>query len=46
MDFNKDLLPVPCGETGRKECPPVVEFPELEKGGGDGNMGTVILGKE
>lgn len=43
---------MPFGETGRKKCPPLVEFAELAKGGGDGNFGkgentgTVALGKE
>lgn len=41
VDFNKDLFLEPCKETGRKECPPLVEFAELGKRGGDGNFGKI-----
>lgn len=33
IDFNKDLFLEPSKETGRKECPPLVEFAELGKRG-------------
>lgn len=38
VDFSKDLFPEPREETGRKVCPPLVEFAELRKGGRDGNF--------
>lgn len=50
--LNKDMLPEPSGETGRKECTSPVEFAELGKGGGDGNFAkgekacSVMLGEE
>lgn len=57
VDFNRGLFLEPCKETGRKECPPLVEFAELGKRGQEGigtlerfgkgeNTGSVILRKE
>lgn len=57
VNFNRSLFLEPCKETGRKECPPLVEFADLGKRGERGmgtlerfgkgeNMGSIILGKE